>query len=110
MRSLPVLAFLYGVYVATILTVLDAADPKAPNVKCSSGACTIEYDFVTSTTTTEPEIKRKEDTDAYTFKNGDKIEIEKDADVFLTSMKPEPHFWFKKPLKEDAISYYIHSV
>eukprot|EP01083_Nonionella_stella_P092567 259187_1 len=28
---------------------------------------------------------------------------------FLTSMKPKQHFWFKKPSKEDVISYYIHS-
>eukprot|EP01083_Nonionella_stella_P180706 645071_1 len=35
---------------------------------------------------------------------------EKVSNPFLTSMKPKPHFWFKKPSKEDAISYYIHSV
>eukprot|EP01083_Nonionella_stella_P082843 228816_1 len=29
--------------------------------------------------------------------------------VFLTSMKPKLHFWFKKHSKEDVISYYIHS-
>eukprot|EP01083_Nonionella_stella_P121751 365916_1 len=106
MNPLSVFALLYALYVATILTVLDAADPDAPNVKCDSARCIMEYDVAQRT---KRGIVYKRIIHPYTFQKDDVITItdpkqlerEEDPIVFKYMYK---ELSFKKIKKDSEIA------